>query len=248
MSKGRPPPVRLVAPPPPDQPPAKPVAGESVALDLTAPEVVAAIKAEVEKETAGLKGNRDELLKEAKAAKAKLAAYEGIDPEEHKRLKAAADEAERRMLQALHDALSVWLAACDAVWTMTSLLGFEALLRGKPVTCLGAPFYAGWGLTRDLGPVPDRRATMGGGAVDLATLAHAALIGYPRYWDPVSARPCHQNRPAANSSKTPIAPNIMRFIPAPFARVFKCLAYQSASPLPRPRASPPSWWRAPWPC
>lgn len=41
--------------------------------------------------------------------------------------------------------------ACDEVWTMTSLLGFEALLRGKAVTCLGAPFYAGWGLTTDLG-------------------------------------------------------------------------------------------------
>ena len=34
---------------------------------------------------------------------------------------------------------------------MTSLLGFEALLRGMPVTTLGAPFYAGWGLTDDLG-------------------------------------------------------------------------------------------------
>jgi capsular polysaccharide export protein len=46
------------------------------------------------------------------------------------------------------------IEAADQVWTMTSLLGFEALLRGKQVTCLGAPFYAGWGLTTDLGPVP----------------------------------------------------------------------------------------------
>lgn len=68
---------------------------------------------------------------------------------------------------------------------MTSLLGFEALVRGVPVTCLGAPFYAGWGLTQDLGPVPDRR-----GRADLETLAHAALVAYPRYWDPVSRRPC----------------------------------------------------------
>ena len=68
---------------------------------------------------------------------------------------------------------------------MTSLLGFEALVRGLPVTCLGAPFYAGWGLTRDLGPVPDRR-----GAADLATLSHAALIAYPRYFDPISRLPC----------------------------------------------------------
>lgn len=86
------------------------------------------------------------------------------------------------------------MTACDEVWTMTSLLGFEALLRGKPVTCTGAPFYAGWGLTRDLGPVPDRRRrTPDGGlrqGIDILTLAHAALIGYPRYFDPVTRRPC----------------------------------------------------------
>ena len=29
---------------------------------------------------------------------------------------------------------------------MTSLMGFEALLRDLPVTTYGAPFYAGWGL------------------------------------------------------------------------------------------------------
>lgn len=86
------------------------------------------------------------------------------------------------------------IAACDAVWTMTSLLGFEALLRGKPVTCLGAPFYAGWGLTRDLGPVPERRLRAADGhplpRPDLLQLAHAALIAYPRYFDPVSRSPC----------------------------------------------------------
>ncbi len=78
------------------------------------------------------------------------------------------------------------LAEVQEVWTMTSLLGFEGLVRGVPVTTLGAPFYAGWGLTRDLGPVPDRRTAR----PDLAQLIHAALIAYPRYWDPVSRRPC----------------------------------------------------------
>ncbi len=84
--------------------------------------------------------------------------------------------------------------ACDEVWTITSLLGFEALLRGKRVTCLGAPFYAGWGLTTDAGPVPDRRRHHPDGhplpRPDLLHLAHAALISYPRYFDPVSRRPC----------------------------------------------------------
>lgn len=84
--------------------------------------------------------------------------------------------------------------ACDEVWTMTSLMGFEALLRGKKVTTLGAPFYAGWGLTTDLGPTPDRRKRAPDGhplpRPTLAQLAHAALIAYPRYYDPVTRRPC----------------------------------------------------------
>lgn len=72
------------------------------------------------------------------------------------------------------------------VWTLTSTLGFEALLRGVPVTTLGAPFYAGWGLTRDLGTVPARRIARPG----LSAFLHAALIAYPRYMDPVSGLPC----------------------------------------------------------
>lgn len=78
------------------------------------------------------------------------------------------------------------MAKVDEAWTITSTLGFEALLRGLPVTTLGAPFYAGWGLTRDLGPVPARRHARPG----LDGLAHAALIAYPRYFDPVSGLPC----------------------------------------------------------
>jgi capsular polysaccharide export protein len=80
------------------------------------------------------------------------------------------------------------IAAADAVWTLTSLLGFEALLRGVPVTCLGAPFYAGWGLTHDLGPVPGPPRRRPG--VPLDGLVHAALIAGPRYLDPVTGLPC----------------------------------------------------------
>src|SRR3546814_2089924 len=39
--------------------------------------------------------------------------------------------------------------ACAEVHTMTSLTGFDALLRGKHVVTYGQPFYAGWGLTED---------------------------------------------------------------------------------------------------
>lgn len=86
------------------------------------------------------------------------------------------------------------LPEVDEVWTITSLTGFEALIRGKRVTTLGAPFYAGWGLTNDLGPIPRRRLRREDGSLqprpDLLHLIHAALIAYPRYWDPVSRRPC----------------------------------------------------------
>lgn len=82
--------------------------------------------------------------------------------------------------------IAALLGQVQAVWTLTSLTGFEALLRGVPVTTLGAPFYAGWGLTRHLGPtVPHRSARP-----TLAGLVHAALIDYPRYVDPVTRRPC----------------------------------------------------------
>nr|WP_323770825.1 capsular polysaccharide biosynthesis protein [Antarctobacter sp.] len=80
------------------------------------------------------------------------------------------------------------LQEVDEVWTMTSLTGFEALLRGCRVVTLGAPFYAGWGLTRDMGPVPARR--LHGPRPTLDALVHATLIDYPRYFDPVTNSPC----------------------------------------------------------
>ncbi len=78
------------------------------------------------------------------------------------------------------------LGQIDELWTMTSLMGFEALLRGVKVTTLGAPFYAGWGLTTDLGSVPERRKAK----PTLHGLIHAALIDYPRYRDPKTGLPC----------------------------------------------------------
>ncbi len=78
------------------------------------------------------------------------------------------------------------LQQVNEVWTMTSLMGFEALIRGVPVVTTGAPFYAGWGLTRDLGDIPGRRMARPG----LTGLVHASLIDYPRYFDPVTGTAC----------------------------------------------------------
>ena len=76
-------------------------------------------------------------------------------------------------------------AQVDAVHGITSLAGFEALLRGLPVTTWGMPFYAGWGLTTDMEPPPRR-----GRALSLDALVAGALILYPRSLDPVSLLPC----------------------------------------------------------
>lgn len=78
------------------------------------------------------------------------------------------------------------IARVDALHVITSLAGFEALLRGKQVTAHGQPFYAGWGLTRDLAPANPRRTRHR----SLDELVAAALIGYPRYVDPVTRLPC----------------------------------------------------------
>jgi capsular polysaccharide export protein len=74
----------------------------------------------------------------------------------------------------------------DEVHVNTSLTGFEALMRDKPVTTHGAPFYAGWGLTHDLGPVPPRRTARR----TIDELVAAVLLLYPRYLDPVTGLPC----------------------------------------------------------
>lgn len=68
------------------------------------------------------------------------------------------------------------LTAVDEVHVLTSLAGFEALLRGKQVTCHGQPFYSGWGLTNDM--IPGSRRTR---KLTLDELVAGALIEYPLY-------------------------------------------------------------------
>ncbi|UMY15793.1 capsular biosynthesis protein [Methylobacterium organophilum] len=73
----------------------------------------------------------------------------------------------------------------DHVETMTSLAGFEALIRGIRVGVHGRPFYSGWGLTEDLAPGADR-----GRRLALDELVAGTLLLYPVYLDPVAMKPC----------------------------------------------------------
>jgi capsular polysaccharide export protein len=72
----------------------------------------------------------------------------------------------------------------DDLHTMTSLAGFEALLRRRRVVVYGRPFYAGWGLTEDRLPI-DR-----GRLLSLEEMVAGVLILYPRYLDPLTRLPC----------------------------------------------------------
>ncbi|ULJ62544.1 capsular polysaccharide biosynthesis protein [Wielerella bovis] len=72
--------------------------------------------------------------------------------------------------------ISGCLNVADEVHTMTSLTGFEALLRGKTVYCYGLPFYAGWGLTHDELPLARRTRRL-----SLPELISGTLVHYPQY-------------------------------------------------------------------
>lgn len=65
----------------------------------------------------------------------------------------------------------------DHVYTITSLGGFEALLRGIRVTTLGAPFYSGWGLTDDR-QISTRRKR----SLNIEELFAISYIVYPNYY------------------------------------------------------------------
>lgn len=70
------------------------------------------------------------------------------------------------------------LRVCDEVHTLTSLTGFEALIRDIPVWTYGGPFYAGWGLTNDRHSFPRRKTV-----ASVEQLLVGALLRYPRYYD-----------------------------------------------------------------
>ncbi|MBN3780228.1 capsular biosynthesis protein [Burkholderia sp. Ac-20345] len=81
------------------------------------------------------------------------------------------------IVDATSDLISL-IEVADEVHTLSSLSGFEALLRGKEVHTYGLPFYAGWGLTADAVPQRWRERTL-----TLDMLVAAVLLRYPVYWD-----------------------------------------------------------------
>ncbi|WP_110710279.1 capsular polysaccharide biosynthesis protein [Salinicola sp. CR57] len=83
------------------------------------------------------------------------------------------------------DDINPWslIDAVDAVYVVTSQLGFEALMAEKPVHCFGMPFYAGWGLTRDALQCERRQRPR-----TLLELFAAAYLRYCRYANPYTGK------------------------------------------------------------
>jgi len=77
------------------------------------------------------------------------------------------------------------LAIADEVHTMTSLVGFEALMYGKKVYTYGMPFYASWGLSIDKKSLSRRKRTL-----DINMLVAATLLLYPKYYNPETHALC----------------------------------------------------------
>jgi capsular polysaccharide export protein len=73
----------------------------------------------------------------------------------------------------------------DRVYVVTSTMGFEALLAGKPVSVFGMPWYAGWGATDDRQTCP-RRLPYAGRLRSVDELFAAAYFHYTRYLNPVT--------------------------------------------------------------
>lgn len=74
------------------------------------------------------------------------------------------------------------IAAASELHTLTSLSGFDALLRGKRVVTYGEPFYAGWGLTEDVVGESENLARRNR-VLTLDEMVAGALLRYPFYWD-----------------------------------------------------------------
>ena len=86
----------------------------------------------------------------------------------------------RRCVLVSHD-VNPWtlLDRVVGVYVVSSLLGFEALMAGKRVSCFGVPFYSGWGLTHDMQSCNRR-----GKPRSLEHVFYSAYIKYTRYINP----------------------------------------------------------------
>ena len=121
------------------------------------------------------------------------------------------------------------LGQVDEVHVMTSLTGFEALLRGVPVVAWGCPFYAGWGLTEDRHALPRRQRRL-----ELDELVAGALILYPTHVSRQTGLFCSPEQVLTELDRWRQEP------PGPWQRLMRALVRQVARGWSRWRHGPPA--------
>jgi capsular polysaccharide export protein len=104
---------------------------------------------------------------------------------------------------------------CDEVHTITSLSGFEALLRGKKTVTYGKPFYAGWGLSEDMLTINRRKRKL-----TIHELIAGVLILYPRYISPKNHKLCDIKTFLHEFKEEKLKSNFKRSISKKFFRFF----------------------------
>lgn len=129
------------------------------------------------------------LLKAARAARPDAFIVYKTHPDVEAGLRSGAiDSVEVRRLAdavAYKASIASLLNQVHEVHTLTSLAGFEALMRELQVVTYGLPFYAGWGITEDRERCQRRTRRLA-----LDELVAGALILYPRYVHRPSLAPC----------------------------------------------------------
>ena len=83
------------------------------------------------------------------------------------------------------------LPKVNEVHVMSSLAGFEALLRGKKVSSYAHSFYSGWGLTHDMVPMLNRHRQL-----SLDELVAGAMYCFPRYMNRLAGKVNTADKPS----------------------------------------------------
>lgn len=76
----------------------------------------------------------------------------------------------------------------DEVWTVSSQLGFEALMCNKKVVCYGTPFYSGYGLTDDRNNTPSQQFRRSFKQLTVEDIFYKTYIEYSNYYNPFNFR------------------------------------------------------------
>jgi capsular polysaccharide export protein len=123
------------------------------------------------------------------------------------------------------------LAQASSVHVMTSLAGFEALMRQKEVHCYGWPFYSGWGLTTDHDPVSPLGARRSR-RLTLAEAVSGAYDLYPLYIDPITRLPCDVFTAAHRIATGHVGPGVSMPLRLAWLLARRCGLFEGLVPSP----------------